>query len=291
MFWPILIKGLTLSGLYFLVSFGITLLYGVGGFPNLAIGPIGLAGAYVTVTVLRAGGHVSVAIILGIFCAITLGVVVQKLVVEPLYNSVGGGEKGRIYVIYGTFGLCLVLPAVLLNVFESTMVSMRFPSLGIYRIADVSITGFQALSFSLALLFFFCTHVAFTRTRHGNCVRAVTQNPKLSALIGINVKRMYLIISVLASGSAYTGAVLWGEVFFLELGSGLLFTLYGFIIAVMGGLGSIYGAFIVSLILGLTLSASSFLIGGVWEFILTTILLIVVLLIWPRGIVPTKREV
>ena len=70
----------------------------------------------------------------------------------------------------------------------------------------------------------------------------------------------------------------------------MVFTLYGFIVAVMGGLGSIYGAFIVSLMLGIALSATSFLIGGVYEYIVTTLLLIGILLVKPMGVVPSRRD-
>ena len=66
----ILIKGMTLAGIYFMISFGVTFLYGVGGFPNLAIGPIGLAGAYVTATLIRSSMHPIWAIWVGLGCSI-----------------------------------------------------------------------------------------------------------------------------------------------------------------------------------------------------------------------------
>jgi branched-chain amino acid transport system permease protein len=71
----------------------------------------------------------------------------------------------------------------------------------------------------------------------------------------------------------------------------MMFTLYGFIIAVMGGLGSIYGAFLVALLLGLVFSGTSFLIGGVFEHIATMTVLIIVLLTKPMGVIPTRRDV
>ena len=291
MLLAILIKGMTLGGIYFMISFGVTFLYGVGGFPNLAIGPIGLAGAYVTATLLRSSMHPIWAIWVGLGCSILVGIAIQKLVVEPLYNSGGGAERGRVYVIYGTFGLCLLLPAIFLNLFESTMMHMRFPNLGIYKFMGVSITGYQLLTILLAISLLIITHTIFNKTLSGNRVRAVTQNPFLSRVIGIKVSRIYLTTAIISSACAYGGAVLWGEIFGLELGSGLFFTLYGFIIAVMGGLGSIYGAFLVSLFLGIVLSASSFLIGGVWDFIMATTLLILVLILRPMGVIPTRREV
>ena len=147
MFLSIILKGLSLGGIYFLISFGITLLYSVGGFPNLAIGPIGLAGAYLTATLMRGDINVALAILAGMGSAVLFGIAIQKFVVEPLYNSVGGGERGRIFVIYGTFGLCLLFPAILLNIFPSTMMSMRFPSLGVYRIMGISITVYELISF------------------------------------------------------------------------------------------------------------------------------------------------
>jgi branched-chain amino acid transport system permease protein len=167
---------------------------------------------------------------------------------------------------------------------------MRLPRLG-----SVEIMGFPLGAYEIfAIVFAFCllliTQLALNRTLYGNRVRAVTQNPLLGRLIGIDVRRIYLVTAAIASVCAFIGAVLWGEIFNLDLGSGVTFTLYGFVVAVMGGLGSIYGSFLVSLFLGMTLSATSFLIGGVFEYIVTTLLLIAILLIKPMGIVPTRRE-
>jgi branched-chain amino acid transport system permease protein len=280
-----------LAGIYFLISFGITLLYGVGGFPNLAIGPIGLTGAYTTITLIRGGTNVVAAIIAGMSLAIILGILIQRYVVESLYNAVGGGERGRLFVIYGTFGLVLLFPPILINVFRSTMVTVNLPRLGAIQIIGFLVHGYQIVSVALAVLLLVISHISFSKTLGGNQVRGVTQNPLLARLVGIRVRRIYLITSALASAFAFLGAILWGELFNLNLGSGVIFTLYGFIIAVMGGLGSIYGALIVSLVLGIALSATSFLIGGVYEHIITTLLLIVVLLFRPMGVVPTRREI
>jgi branched-chain amino acid transport system permease protein len=289
--FDIIINGLTTAGIYFLISFAVTFTYGVGGFPNLSIGPIGLTGAYVTSTLLKAGLNVPMSLLAGIAVAVVLGIVIQKFVVEPLYNASGGGERGRIFVIYGTFGLCLLYPAILLNIFRSTMVNMRLPDLGIYNIVNITITGYQLLSILITFLTLIVAHLILNKTKSGTHVRAVTQNFQLSRLIGINVPLIYLTTAAIGSVCAYIGAVLWGEIYSLELGSGIMFTLYGFIIAVMGGLGSIYGALVVSLILGFALSAASFWIGGVFEHIIMTLILIVILLVRPRGIIPTKREV
>jgi branched-chain amino acid transport system permease protein len=168
---------------------------------------------------------------------------------------------------------------------------MRLPNLGIFKVGNIAITGYQILSIVITLLTLVVAHIILHKTKGGTHVRAVTQNPSLSELIGINVHKIYLLTAAISGLCAYLGAVLWGEVFSLELGSGVFFTLYGFIIAVMGGLGSVYGALFVSLILGFALSATSFWIGGVYEHIITTLILVVILILKPKGVIPTRREV
>lgn len=286
-----MIRGLSLAGIYFLISFAVTFLYGVGGFPNLTIGPIGLAGAYVTVNLLRHTHSILTATLAGIGFVVALGILIQRFLVEPLYKVVGGGDRGRIFVIYGTFGLTLLAPAIMQTVFKSTMINMRLPTLGVIQWGRATITGYEVLSITIAWGLFAVAHWVLVKTRLGDRVRAVTQNATLASLIGIRVGNIYLMSAAIASVCSYIGAVLWGEIFSLELGSGMMFTLYGFIISVMGGLGSIYGAFLVSLILGLTISFTSFYIGGVFEHIMTTFILIIVLIVAPRGLVPTRREI
>ncbi len=287
----IIIRGLSLAGIYFLISFAVTFLYGVGGFPNLTIGPIGLAGAYVTANLLRNTNNVYVAVIAGIGFVVFIGIMIQRFLVEPLFKVVGGGDRGRIFVIYGTFGLTLLAPAIMQTIFKSTMINMRLPTLGIIRFMKATVTGYELLSIIMAFLLFVIAHWVLVKTRAGDMVRAVTQNAVLANLIGIRVRKIYLITAAIASICSFIGAALWGEIFSLDLGSGMMFTLYGFIISVMGGLGSIYGAFLVSLILGLTISFTSYYIGGVFEHIMTTLILIIVLMAAPRGLVPTRREI
>lgn len=287
----IIIRGLTLAGIYFLISFAFTFLYGVGGFPNLAIGPIGLTGAYVTSSLIRNIDNFYVAVLAGAGVAVVIGLLIQRFLVEPLFKVVGGGDRGRIFIIYGTFGITLLAPGLLQRIFRSTMITMRLPELFIIRFLGTTITGYEILAIITSFLLFGFVHTFLVKTRAGDQVRAVTQNADLANLVGISVRRIYLITAAVASVCAYLGAVLWGEIFSLELGSGMMFTLYGFIIAVMGGLGSISGAFFISLILGMTISFTSFYIGGVFEHIVTFFILIIVLLVAPRGLVPTRREV
>ncbi len=291
MLGPIIIKGLSLAAIYFLISFSVTFLYGVGGFPNLVIGTIGLTGAYVTSTIIKSDVNILFAILAGIGISILLGMIIQRFVVEPLFNSVGGGDRGRIFVIYGTFGLSLLLPAILLNIFRSTMTTIRLPRLGTLKILSASITGYELITIGIAILILVLSHIILNKTRAGTQVRGVTQNSFLARLIKINIGRIYLITAAIGGGCAYIGATLWGEMFSLELGSGTLFTLYGFLIAVMGGLGSIYGAFFISLIIGLALSTTDFLLGSKFEYIITTFILIILVIVKPKGVIPTRRDI
>jgi branched-chain amino acid transport system permease protein len=291
LFIEILINGASLAGIYFLISFAVTFVYGVGGFPNLAIGPIGLTGTYVTFALLRASVNAFIAILGGLAVSFFLGIIIQRFIVDPLYNAVGGGERGRIFVIYGTFGLCLLFPAILLNLFKTTTLTVHLPSLGMINIMNITITGYRLLSIVITFLTLIIAHILLNWTKGGTHVRAVTQNFALSKIIGINVSKIYLITAAVGGSCAYVGATMWGQIFSLELGSGMMFTLYGFIVAVMGGLGSVYGAVVVSFILGIALSATSFLVGGVYEHLITMLILILLLVIKPRGIIPTRREV
>jgi branched-subunit amino acid ABC-type transport system permease component len=287
----VIIRGLSLAGIYFVISFGVTFLYGVGGFPNLTIGPIGLAGAYVTASLIRNANDIYTAVLSGLAIAVLIGIAIQRFLVEPLFKVVGGGDRGRIFVIYGTFGLTLLAPAIMLLTFKSTTISMRMPGLVIIRFMAATITGYELMSIVIAVVLFATAHFVLVKTKVGDKVRAVTQNAVLANLIGIKVRNIYLIAAAIASVCSYVGAVLWGEIFSLDLGSGMMFTLYGLIVSVMGGLGSISGAFLVSLILGMAISFTSYYIGGVFEHIVTTFILIIVLIVAPRGIVPTRREV
>jgi len=277
-------SGLILTSVYFLISFAITFQYGVGGFPNLALGYVGLLGVYVTTNLWnRVGGLVS--IIVGVIVSFVFSILIQKFVIKSLEKGRTEDEV-RLNILYGTFALLVALPPIFQKIFKSTMVSVDLPT-G-FRLFDI-LTVFELFIIVLALVFFVVFRFLIKKTHFGHIIQAVTENSKLSSIMGINIRGIYLIVAAISGIFAYTGLLIWGRLYSVRLETGSEIVIYGFIISVLGGLGNISGALIASVLVGFSYALSNFLIGGVFTPIVAFIIFTVAIIIFPRGFLKSER--
>ena len=277
-------SGLILTSIYFLISFAVTFQYGVGGFPNLALGYVGSLGVYVTTSLWNKVGAIP-AIILGLIAAILCNLLIQQFIINNLEKGRNDDEK-RNNILYGTFALLVALPPIFQKLFLSTLVSVDLPSGP--RIFE-TFTTFELVLVVLAFLIFVGFRFLIKKTHFGHAIQAVTENAKLSLIMGINIKKMYLVVAAISGAIAYIGLLMWGRLYSVRLETGSEIVIYGFIISVLGGLGNITGALLAAVIVGFSYSLSNFLIGGVFTPIVVFFLFIVAIIMFPRGIFKSER--
>ena len=277
-------SGLILTAIYFLISFAVTFQYGVGGFPNLALGYVGSLGVYITTSLWNKVGAV-IAIILGLIAAILCNLLIQQFIINNLEKGRNDDEK-RNNILYGTFALLVALPPIFQKIFLSTLVSVDLPSgPRIFK----TFTMFELVLVILAFLIFIGFRFLIKKTHFGHIIQAVTENAKLSLIMGISIKKIYLVVAAISGAIAYIGLLMWGRLYSVRLETGSEIVIYGFIISVLGGLGNITGALLAAVIVGFSYSLSNFLIGGVFTPIVVFFLFIVAIIIFPRGIFKSER--
>lgn len=277
-------SGLILTAIYFLISFAVTFQYGVGGFPNLALGYVGSLGVYITTSLWDKVGAI-IAIILGLIAAILCNLLIQQFIINNLEKGRNDDEK-RNNILYGTFALLVALPPIFQKIFLSTLVSVDLPSGP--RIFE-TFTMFELVLVILAFLIFIGFRFLIKKTHFGHIIQAVTENAKLSLIMGISIKKIYLVVAAISGAIAYIGLLMWGRLYSVRLETGSEIVIYGFIISVLGGLGNITGALLAAVIVGFSYSLSNFLIGGVFTPIVVFFLFIVAIIIFPRGIFKSER--
>ena len=277
-------SGLILTAIYFLISFAVTFQYGVGGFPNLALGYVGSLGVYITTSLWDKVGAIT-AIILGLIAAILCNLLIQQFIINNLEKGRNDDEK-RNNILYGTFALLVALPPIFQKIFLSTLVSVDLPSGP--RIFE-TFTTFELVLVILAFLIFIGFRFLIKKTHFGHIIQAVTENAKLSLIMGISIKKIYLVVAAISGAIAYIGLLMWGRLYSVRLETGSEIVIYGFIISVLGGLGNITGALLAAVIVGFSYSLSNFLIGGVFTPIVVFFLFIVAIIIFPRGIFKSER--
>lgn len=277
-------SGFILTSVYFLISFAITFQYGVGGFPNLSLGYIGLLGVYITKNLWNRLGAPA-AIIVGIIISIVFSILIQKFIINNLQKGRTEEEK-RNNILYGTFALLVALPPIFQKIFKSTMVSVDLPTGA--RLFDM-VTVLELSIIVLAVIIFIGFRSLIKNTHFGHIIQAVTENSKLSSIMGISIQKIYLTVAAVSGVLAYIGLLIWGRLYSVRLETGSEIVIYGFIISVLGGLGNISGALIASALVGFSYALSNFLIGGVFTPIVSFIIFTIAIIIFPRGFLKSER--
>lgn len=279
-----IITGLIMGGILSLPVLGVAVIYGITGIPNFAIGVIGVLGGFVTWYFLSF--NMGVAIVIGIAVCFIIGYIIQRILLTPI--SERGGDSTLFFII--TVSVGFVFEGIIRAIFPRPNISLELPRIGTINLAGVTVEGFKIF----ALLFAFGTLVVIRlleeHTEIGKSWQATSQNLKLAKLIGINTNRVFSIASGIGCSLACVGAIFWGSLYNLQVSTGWDLGFMGFIIAVVGGIGNIWGGIISALIMGMVMSFSGYLLGGEWQSVILYFIVILVLIIAPKGILGSERS-
>ena len=242
------LNGLQLGVMLFLLAAGLTLVFGIMNLVNLAHGALYMVGAYLTTYFYQATGSFGLAVVLGLAGTLVVGIVVELVALRTLY------ERDHLDQVLATFGLILffnelvailwgrsaiysTLPPYLTGHVE-LIGSLRYP---IYRLVIIGV------GLAVALLLWFVV----SRTRLGMLIRAGASNRAMVAALGIDIRRLYTIVFGFGAALAGLAGLLAGPIFAVQPGMGELILIQVFVVIVIGGIGSIRGAFAGALIVGM----------------------------------------
>lgn len=277
-----ILNGLIMGLVYALIALGLTLVYGVLRIIHLAHAATYALGAYVAATLLNAAAvPVPIAILLGVVAAGVLGVLVERLIYRPLLNA-----KPIAPLIAG-LGVYFILQDTVKNLFGPYALPFGEPAgPGGFTLGPLTISQPQLLVVGVSIALIAAVFFLISRTRFGLRIRAVADRRDMSAVVGINVPGIvsltFLLASVLAGVAGILVANLYSTVYPTM---GLDYTLRALAVVVVGGLGSVSGAVVASLLLGVT---EAVLVGmfdlPIGQDGIAFVLLVSVLLIRPQGI-------
>ena len=277
----ILITGLLLGGILALVSVGLSLQYGVARVLNVAHGEFIMIGAFIT---------------FWLFSSVNMNPLVSLVIVAPLIFAIG-------WFLHATLFRRLMHTAPSLNVFEGTSMLASFGLLYIVQNLARIIWGSQTYSIIflnrtvtsaqiplnrlVALGVCVVVGVAFylflARTRMGKAIRASAQDPTTAGMMGVNINHVLAICFGLGLGLAGIAGSLLSTIYAIQTNMGLQYTVIAMIVVVLGGLGSITGAVIGGVILGIVSQLVTFF-QPTMTFIAYYVIFIVLLLVRPKGI-------
>lgn len=280
-----LINGLVAGSVYALIALGYTMIYGILGIINFAQGEIYMFGAFGAVLVLGMTGDLSLAIAAGIALACLVGVLLERFAFRPLR---------------GTHPLIPLISAIGASIFLSSLARLlfgpsdrpfprEFPSTT-YVVMGAEIDQMQVIIISVSLLLMALLWLFVNMTKHGKAIMAVAMDSDAARLTGINVNRAYVITFLL--GSALSGiAGIFMAIYYNATypTMGMLPGLKAFSAAILGGVGSLPGAIIGGLVLGIAENLGAAYISSSFKDAFAFIALVLVLVVRPRGILGSRK--
>ena len=247
-FASILLGGLAAGTVLFIISVGLSVTMGLMGFVNLAHGAFAMFGGYVIVLAMnRAQLGFGVALALGFLVTAALSVGLERLLYRRLYRA------GELDQVLFTIGLIFIFIAgITLAVGpESQPISLPAALRGQLNLGFVQYRTYSVFLIVVGLLIVAGIWLAFERTRIGAQIRATVDNRRMAESLGINVDRLFTITFAFGSGIAALGGGLGAEFLGLDPQYALKYLVYFLIAVSVGGLGSVVGVYLASLLLGL----------------------------------------
>jgi branched-chain amino acid transport system permease protein len=243
-----LLNGVQLGVMLFLLAAGLTLVLGIMNMVNLAHGSLYMVGAYFAITVAQWSGSYLLGVLAGILGTLVVGMVVEVVALRTLY------QRDHLDQVLATFGLILFfneLVAILFGRFA------LFASLPTYLQGHIELFGdirypiYRAIVIAVGLLTAVLLWYVVTRTRLGMLIRAGASNRTMVAALGINIRLLYTLVFGFGAALAGLAGLMAGQIYTVQPGMGELILIQVFVVIVIGGIGSIRGALVGALIVGI----------------------------------------
>ncbi len=242
------LNGLQLGFMLFLLSAGLTLVFGVMNLINLAHGSFYMVGAYVAATVMQASGSFLLALLVALFSAGLCGFLVEVIVLRQLY------KRDHLDQVLATFGLILFFNEGTRMLWGRQPLFMQVPELlsgSIEILPGIPYPVYRLLIILIGLLVAIGLYLLINHTRTGMRIRAGASNRTMIAALGVNIRWLYSLVFALGALLAGFAGVMAAPLFAVESGMGESILILTFVVIVIGGIGSVKGALLGALLVGL----------------------------------------
>ncbi|MFB9953114.1 branched-chain amino acid ABC transporter permease [Rhizobium puerariae] len=297
-----LLNGLQLGVMLFLMAAGLTLIFGVMGLINLAHGSLYMVGAFACAAVAAWTGSFWIGLVASLVAAAAAGAIVELVVIRRLY------DRNHLDQVLATFALILIFSEGTRWLFGSFPLYLDIPPLlqgaltlpggteyPVYRLAIIAAGAVVA----------FGLHMLISRTRLGMRIRAGESDREMIGALGVDIRTLYTVVFALGAALAGFAGAMVGAIQSVQVGMGEPVLILAFVVIVIGGIGSIKGALLGALLVGVTDTMGRFLlpklmvlfvppaqagmIGAAAASMLIYIVMAVILAVKPRGLFPAAH--
>ncbi|MBQ9031482.1 MAG: branched-chain amino acid ABC transporter permease [Parasporobacterium sp.] len=279
-----LISAIKLGSIYALVAIGYSIVYSIMGMINFAHGELLMIATFALWSLLNAGLSFGLAVILSILITVLFGVLIERVAYRPIRKA---GESTQIIT---SLAVSIFLEAVCQAIFNSSSKALIIPEFfsRTFKIYGATVSVIDVVTFASTVILTIVVVLILQKTRIGKAMRAVSDNPEASDLVGIDKNKVITVAFIIGSVlAAFAGILYSGKYTSFSNDMGFMLGVKAFIAAVLGGLGSLTGAVAGGYIMAvLEVFFSGYLPQGTASFqtTFTFLVLILVLLVRPNGL-------
>ncbi|MBV5303652.1 MAG: branched-chain amino acid ABC transporter permease [Chlorobium sp.] len=280
-----LISGILTGGVYALAGIGMSLVFGVMNISNFAHGDLMMLGMYLaffSFTLLHIDPYISLVLIIPI--AFMFGYMMEKVFINRVIHH---PHQNQILLTVG-LGLIMSNTALLAFTSDPKILTTTYSSSAFNLFGDISVSVPLLLSFLITCLITVILYLFLSKTATGMALRATSQNREAAQLMGINVAKMSAIAFGIGTALAATAGALIAPTYYIHPLAGHSFLLKAFTICVLGGLGSVVGAGVGGIIIGVVEAMSSTYLSSDWKDVIVFVIFLAVLLFRPQGLFGKK---
>jgi len=280
-----LISGTLTGGVYALAGIGMSLVFGVMNISNFAHGDLMMLGMYLAFfafTLLHIDPYISLVLIIPI--SFLFGYMMERIFINKVIHH---PHQNQILLTIG-LGLIMSNTALLAFTSDPKILTTTYSSSAFTLLGDVSVSVPLLLSFLITCAITAILYLFLSKTSTGMALRATSQNREAAQLMGINVAKMSAIAFGIGTALAATAGALIAPTYYIHPLAGHSFLLKAFTICVLGGLGSVVGAGVGGIIIGVVEAMSSTYLSSDWKDVIVFVIFLAVLLLRPQGLFGKK---
>ncbi|MEC5272439.1 branched-chain amino acid ABC transporter permease [Caldifermentibacillus hisashii] len=275
----LIINGLSTGMLIFLLASGLTLIFGLMSVLNFAHGGLFVWGAFVAVWLFDFTKSFILSMIGSIIIGMLIGWLIERFLIRPVYGN-------HIRQLLVTLGGMLVLVELIRIIWGSNPIRSNLPGWleGSFQIGGVILIKYRLFVIFFGLIGYLLLILLLKKTKIGTTIRAGVDNKEMVQALGINIKNIFSFVFLIGAGMAALGGMLlapYSGIIFADMG--MQYAILAFIVVIVGGLGSIQGAIVASIIVGLAGAFTAYYFPD-FSLAVNMLLLIIVLLLRPKGL-------
>jgi branched-chain amino acid transport system permease protein len=277
-------NGLAIGAIYTLIALGLTVVFGILGIAHFAHGSAAMSGGYLAfLLVERMGWHYFLAMAVGMVCGAVLGLLIERLAYRPVRNA------PHINAFIIALGLTMVFEGANLLVFGADQVVIPTPFREVFNFGGIAVSELRLIAILTAFALISIVALLISQTKTGKSIRAVAQNRTAAILMGVNVEKVSMVVFAISSALGVSAGALVGALLAIAPGVGEGLAVKGFAVLILGGLGSIAGAIVGGVILGVSEAMAAGFISSAYKDVIAFFVMIVVLLFRPEGLLGKRR--